>query len=91
MPEAAGQCLEHRATKGERGSCAELREAVLAEGQGKTGANHASHLLGVRMPADPSHVACECDAFSWSERSWCVPLNIQCINTGGFRSEDALR
>ena len=74
MPEAAGQCLEHRVMKEERGCCAELQEAVLAEGKGKAGANHASRTLGARIPTGPSRAACEHVAFSWSERSPCVPL-----------------
>lgn len=74
MPEAAGQCLEFRVMKGERGGCAELQEAALAEGGGKTGANHASHTLGAGMPTGPSCAACNRVAFWWSERSPCVPL-----------------
>lgn len=60
MPEAAGQGVERGVTKGERDGCAELQEAALAEGEGKTGANCASPTLGAGAPTGPSRAAREC-------------------------------
>lgn len=80
-PEAAGQCLDHRVMKGERGSYAKLQEAVLAVMEGKAGASHV-HSMHEYQQIHPvqrvnvllSHGARNPHMFLW--------VNVPYINTG---------